>query len=188
MDPIGINDGKGIFRIPDLFLNATEYYEYQIIRPSHISDTDNLISVVLEPRDIYSGEWLTVTDQGLLQGTADFGNEYREQRYKLTLNYEVGGTVEDYFNVFTNSYVETNEWGHDHNYNLAYWYEPLEVYASHNLSVNVSNPDDVRLEFRMDDAYLYSPIKILDQLDADITNSLDFTEASNNIFKIDLHL
>ena len=187
MDTIGINAYKGNFRVPDLFLNATEYYEYQIIRPSHISDTDNLISVVLEPRDIYSGDWLTFTDQGLLQGTADFGNEHREQNYKLTLNYEVGGTVEDYFKVFTNSYVETNEWGHDYNYNLVYLYEPLEVYASQNLSVNVSNPDDVRLEFRMDDAYFYSPFKILDQLGADITNSLDFTETSNNIFKI-VHL
>ncbi|MDA8687832.1 calcium-binding protein, partial [bacterium] len=162
-----------------------ENYEYQIIRPSNISETDNLISVVLEPRDDYSGDWLTVTNQGVLQGTADFGNEHRSQRYKLTLNYESGSSVETNFNVFTNSYVETNEWGHDYNYNLNYYYNPSQVYANQNLSVNISNPDYVKLEFRMDNAYQnYESFKILDQSGADISNSLDFSEASNNIFKI----
>ena len=136
MDPIGINDDKGIFRVPDLFLNASETYEYQIIRPSYISETDNLVSVDLQPRDD-AGGWLTVNNQGVLQGTADFGNEHREQRYDLTLNYESGSSVETNFNVFTNSYVETNEWGHDYNYNLNYYYNPYQVYASQNLSVNI---------------------------------------------------
>jgi hypothetical protein len=184
LDPIGINYGNGIFRVPDLFLNATEYYEYQIVKPSYISETDNLISVDLQPWDD-TGGWLTVNNQGVLQGTADFGNEHREQRYKLTLNYESGSSVETNFNVFTNSYVETNEWGHDYNYNLNYDYNPSQVYANQNLSVNISNPDDVKLEFRMDNAYqTYESFKILDQSGADISNSLDFSEASNNIFKI----
>ena len=65
------------FLFPDLFLNAGETYEYQIVdRPSYVPAEANLVSASIIPNvwwDNPGDPWLTITNDGLLTGTADFG-------------------------------------------------------------------------------------------------------------------
>ena len=184
--PLEIYNYNGLFKVHDLFLNAGETYSYQIVdRPSYVAENDTLVSASLEPHIWWSNpeqQWLTVTNDGLLQGTADFGYKDNSQGYNLILNYDLGGQVNEFFEVYVNSYVETNTWSHDQNYNLRYDYEPLNVYGAQNLSLNLSDPSEPKLELRLFDAFNYNPFYIIDQSGADITGSLDF--ASGNLFKI----
>ncbi|MDA9973256.1 hypothetical protein N9E51_00190 [Alphaproteobacteria bacterium] len=184
--PLEIYNYDGLFKVHDLFLNVGETYSYQIVdRPSYVSENDTLVSVSLEPSIWWSDpgeQWLTVTNNGLLQGTADFGYKDNSQGYNLILNYESGHQVNDYFQVYVNSYIETNKWSHDQNYNIRYDYEPLNVYDTQSLSLNLSDPNEPRLELRLDNAFNYNPFKIIDQSGVDISDTLDF--ASGNLFKI----
>ena len=179
-------DDNGLFKVHDLFLNAGETYSYQILdRPHYVGEGDTLVSASLQSHrwwDNPGEEWLTVTNDGLLEGTADFGYKDHDQAYNLILNYESGHYVNDYFQVYVNSYIETNTWSHDQNYNLRYDYDPLNVYEVQNLSLNLSDPGETRLELRLDGAFNYNPFEIIDQSGANITGSLDFT--SGNLFKI----
>ena len=179
-------DDNGLFKVHDLFLNAGETYSYQILdMPHYVGEGDTLVSASLQSHrwwDNPGEEWLTVTNDGLLEGTADFGYKDYDQGYNLILNYESGAYVNDYFQVYVNSYIETNTWSHDQNYNLKYDYDPLNVYEAKNLSLNLSDPNETRLELRLDNAYHYNPFQIIDQSGANITGSLDFV--SGNLFKI----
>ena len=85
--------------------------------------------------------------------------------------------MNDYFEVFVNSYEEINQWSHEQNYNLAFNHDPFSIYGSHNLSLNVSDPTDYRLELRMDDSHFFSSFKIIDFS----------TEVYEFLAKVDIH-
>ena len=52
--------------------------------------------------------WLTITNDGLLTGTADFGYKEYSQGYNIILNYDSGHTSNNFFEVYVNSFVEDN--------------------------------------------------------------------------------
>ncbi len=132
------------FSISDFFLNEGDFFSYQVPRPSFLDATYVLTSATLNDNIWWENpdaQWLTVTPGGLLQGTAEFGHEDREQGYNILLDYTSSETyntvsINEYFQVFVNSYVKENDWGKDFNYNLNYGLDARDVFAKPIIEIN----------------------------------------------------
>ena len=119
----------------DIFLNEGEFFSYQIPTPSNLDSSYELVSANLTSNvwwDNPDPQWLSVTNDGLLQGTAAFGYEERDQGYNILLEYSSPSNtinINEFFQVFVNSYVEANHWSKDFAYHLNYDFDNRDVFA-----------------------------------------------------------
>ena len=79
----------------------------------------------------------------LLYGTPDFIDEEDEVQYQIRLEYQSGYTFYEVFDVFVNSYVDTNDWSKDFAYNLNYDIDARDIFAPEILSISKNKIDGV---------------------------------------------
>jgi len=148
------------YSFSDFFLSYGQTFSYQIPDPLHLGDEYTLISAQLQPNVWWENpapQWLSVTNDGLLQGVVNFGFQEYSQGYSIDLEYSNGTnteTISDFFEVFVNPYVEENDWSKDFNYNLNYAYDPRDIFAASVLDVNLLNIngiDEYRFELKAPD-------------------------------------
>ena len=124
---------SGHYNLPSLFVNDGESVSYQIVVPESMLNEGNFIST-LTPAFWWdqsaSTSWLSVTNDGLLQGTPNFvfddnSEAHLRQPYNIEVKFDSGAILTDYFEVFVNAHLG-DHWAREDGYLLQYDYNANE--------------------------------------------------------------